>query len=138
MSGRRAPRECTETVLRASGLTDEPFSVTFRLANEGVSSATGTSIQRVLLSKDTYLGDDTVLGNFELTGSLLVGTYNDRTVSLRRPNVPGDYWIIGIADATGLRTRRYRFFISCSQRNEVRIWCVRGLRADPDGTLAGI
>jgi len=37
-----------------------------------------------------------------------------------------------------LRTRRYRFFISFSQRNEVRNWCVSGLRADTDGTVAGI
>ncbi len=91
----------------ASATTEQYFDVSYRIANDGIATAIptnatpttpGTWQERVFLSPDPYVGDDTLVGNFTFTGSLPVGQSFERTVPVRAPQKPGNYWIIVTTD----------------------------------------
>jgi len=86
----------------SNALNDATIQVTFTIGNHGIGAFNGTTIQRVLLSRDRFIGDDTALGNFGFTGTLNPGQTMMRTVPIRVPAEPEEYWIVTVADATGL------------------------------------
>ncbi len=86
----------------ASAQTDAFVDVTFTATNRGTQEAASSITQRLLLSRDANLGDDTVLGNYVFTGILQpTAPLNQftQTVRVRLPQAAGDYWFIAIADA---------------------------------------
>lgn len=86
--------------LPSAGVTAEAVSCDYHLANRGLSAATGTSKQRVFLSSDpTLSGDDRLLGELTFTGSLSVGQEAGESWTFTLPGMPGDYWLIVVADA---------------------------------------
>ncbi len=86
----------------SAGLTESSAEITFRVVNAGLAGFTGTSIQRVWLSSDPLPGDDTVLGDYEFSGTLQAGQTSERQLRFNLPIAPGDYWIIVAADFTDL------------------------------------
>jgi hypothetical protein len=84
----------------AQGQTDELLSLSYRLANQGLSAASGTWRQRVYLSVDPVLSaDDLLLGEYPFTGDLPVGQSFEQSLTSYMPPNPGDYWVIAVADA---------------------------------------
>ncbi|MHB9049421.1 MAG: CARDB domain-containing protein, partial [Pirellulales bacterium] len=94
-------------VAPAETLTEQYFDVTYRIANQGLlaavaSNATaefaGSWTDRVFLSSDAVIGDDTLIGNYVYTGTMPVGLYFNRTVPARSPLKAGDYWVVVTTD----------------------------------------
>ena len=83
----------------ANGATESSFEVSFRVANQGLAAAAGATLQRVYLSSDPVIGDDTLLGQAEFPGPLPAGAHFDQTLSLRLPRTTGDYWIVVTTDS---------------------------------------
>ena len=85
--------------LPAAALTEQTVEYSFRLANQGLSAASGPLVQRVFLSQDGMLsGEDGLLAEFTLTNALAVDEYADQTGAFTLNTLPGDYWIIVVAD----------------------------------------
>lgn len=91
----------------ATATTEQYFDVSYRVGNDGIATAIPTNAtptmpgswqERVFLSSDPYVGDDTLIGNFSFTGSLSVGQSFERTIPVRAPQKPGNYWIIVTTD----------------------------------------
>lgn len=91
----------------ATATTEQYFDVSYRVGNDGIATAIPTSAtpptpgtwqERVFLSSDPYVGDDTLIGNFTFTGNLPVGQSFERTIPVRAPQKPGNYWIIVTTD----------------------------------------
>ena len=69
------------------------------VTNQGTGPATGTWYDRVLLSTDTAVGDDLLLGNFTFTGTIEPGESMTRTQSYTLPvSFEGNRWFIVQAD----------------------------------------
>lgn len=97
----------------ATVLTDQYFSVSYRIENRGLAEAVssngdpatgsaGSWIDRVYLSDDPFVGNDMLLGTYTFTGTLSNAPGLNqfvRTVSLRAPQKVGDYWLVVQADA---------------------------------------
>jgi len=83
----------------ATGLTESSFEVSYRIENSGFVATSGAFIQRVFLSNDAAIGDDTLLTQTEFSGSIPPGGHFDQTFSLRLPRVTGDYWIVVTTDS---------------------------------------
>ncbi|HOB97203.1 MAG TPA: CARDB domain-containing protein [Verrucomicrobiota bacterium] len=81
------------------GLTGASFTVTYRESNQGRTAAAGSWSQRLFLSSDPYPGDDLYLGEAAFSGTVEPGLYLERTLQYRLPNAPGEYWLVGVADA---------------------------------------
>ena len=84
-----------------NGFTDGTFTLTYRIDNLGIAACTSNFTTRVWLSKDTYLENDTLLGDFPFTGTLPVGLFIEQTSQFQLPATPGKYWIIIDTDVNG-------------------------------------
>jgi hypothetical protein len=87
----------------SQALTDSPFDLSWTINNAGQEPANGPWTDRVLLSTDAQIGNDTVLGNFPFTQVLAAGQSADRiqSISIPRAAVPqdGQYYLIVLTDA---------------------------------------
>jgi hypothetical protein len=95
-------------------LTEQWFNVTYRVMNVGSAPAVssnatqdspGTWTDRVFLSGDPYVGNDTLLGSYTFTGSVSNVPpldFYDRTVTVRAPLKVGEYWIVVTTDLDNL------------------------------------
>jgi uncharacterized protein (DUF697 family) len=81
-------------------LTDQTIGAELHLENRGLLGFTGSMIQRVFISSDALLGNDTLGAQVTYTGPFPVGDSIQQLVSLRMPSDPGNYWLIAQADAT--------------------------------------
>lgn len=79
---------------KLTALTGETIDVGWRVENLGYAAAEGTWTQRVFVSSDNRVGGDTLVGQYTFTGPLGEGQGYDRSVPVRLPNAPGNYWII--------------------------------------------
>lgn len=84
-----------------NGLTDGNFTISYRVENRGIAASTTPFVTRILLSTDTFLGDDTVLGEYSFASTLPVGLFIEQTSQFRLPTAPGRYWVIIVADVAG-------------------------------------
>jgi len=55
-------------------------------------------VQRVFISNDPVAGNDTLAAQAGYTGPLGVGQFIDQTLSLHMPAIPGNYWLVAMAD----------------------------------------
>ena len=81
----------------SSVATDNPFSVSFTITNQGQAAADGTWQQQVYLSDNAQGTDATLVGTYSLTATLNPGESFSRTVPVTAPDTPGDYWLV-VAD----------------------------------------
>jgi hypothetical protein len=83
------------------------------LENKGIITATAPDkpnttpvakdpwIDRVYLSTDNILdSNDTLLGEFPLSGSVSPGSFYERNITYFTPKTPGQHYLIGVTDAT--------------------------------------
>jgi hypothetical protein len=85
----------------ASARVGERANLTFRVENIGVSPIRGRFVQRVFLSRDPFVGDDILIGNFELTPSgdqFGTGIGFNQTVPSFAFTETGDYWLVATTD----------------------------------------
>jgi hypothetical protein len=91
----------SEVTVPATAYTDTYTDVSFSIKNIGLIEAAGTITQRVVLSTDPFLGDDTLIGNYSFTGVLQpmspLNTFT-QSVPVRIPQKAVDYWIIVSTD----------------------------------------
>lgn len=83
-------------------LTEESFNLSYQVVNRGTAAVAQSFVQRVFLSRDRLWGDDILLAQSAFSGGLAVGSSFQRTENLRAPREAGTYWLIVVADATGL------------------------------------
>lgn len=87
----------------SQAFTDVPFDLSWTTTNAGQEPATGPWADRVLLSTDALIGNDTLLGDFLFTPGLAAGASADRIQSINIPRaaVPADgqYYLIVLTDA---------------------------------------
>ncbi|WP_165235209.1 Ig-like domain-containing protein, partial [Aquisphaera insulae] len=85
----------------SSTLTEQYFNVRYRVTNDGLVAADGTIqpwVDRIYLSPDPYIGDDTLLGSYTFSGKVDANGYYERIVPVRAPLRAGTYWIIATTD----------------------------------------
>jgi hypothetical protein len=93
----------SELTVPATGLTRDLFPVGYRITNQGFDNATGSLVQKVVLSRDPVLSDDDkVLDETPFNVSLPPGESFSRELSLFLPAETGDWWIFVVADASGV------------------------------------
>lgn len=84
-------------------LTDDAFDISWTDANRGQGRANGSWVDRVFLSGDNQIGNDTPLAEFPFSQFLDPDQSRDRiqTVSIPRSAVPADgpYFLIVVTDA---------------------------------------
>ena len=91
----------SDVTIPNSALTDTFIDVGFLVKNVGVSEAAGTMTQRVFLSSDPFIGNDSLLGNITFTGSLKPDApFNAiaQSVPVRLAQKAGDFWVLVTAD----------------------------------------
>ncbi|HKQ36689.1 MAG TPA: CARDB domain-containing protein, partial [Verrucomicrobiae bacterium] len=81
------------------GVTDSSTSITYRLANQGLTPAGSNITTRVFISRDPLVGDDVLAGQYTFAGVIPPGLFFEQTVSLRLPSAGGEYWIVVLCDA---------------------------------------
>ena len=87
--------------LPAEALTAGTLDVTWTVANAGTGLAGGSWKDRVYLSADDQVGNDTLLGEFVQAGGLGPGASRSRTETVTLPQVAdGSYHIVVVTDAT--------------------------------------
>jgi hypothetical protein len=89
----------TALTVPTNGVTDGRITVVWTVANNGLASATGPWSDRILISSDNQLGNDTLLSTINFAGSLDVGQSYTRTQQVLLPSSPGQFWIIAETDA---------------------------------------
>lgn len=82
----------------AAGFTEQSINIGFRVENHGLAASTNAFKQRVFISKDPYIGDDTLVGDFQFNGSIPPGLYFEQSIPYRLPRTAGDYWVVVTAD----------------------------------------
>jgi subtilase family serine protease len=86
--------------------TDSGFDLSWTDANAGQARANGPWADRIYLSTDNQIGNDTLLAEFSFTQSIDPGQSANRiqTIDIPRASVPqdGQYFLIVLTDATGL------------------------------------
>jgi hypothetical protein len=83
----------------STGETEAPVNVSFRIANQGLAPANTNVVTRVFLSSDPAVGDDTLLGQLDFTGTLPPEQAFEQTLQVRLPVTAGDYWLVVVTDA---------------------------------------
>jgi hypothetical protein len=89
----------TSLTTPTNAVTGQQISVTFRIENQGLSTAGTNFLQRVFLSSDPQAGDDTIVSQASFNGSIPVGQFFEQTLNILLPQTPGDYWLVVAADA---------------------------------------
>ncbi|WP_233148428.1 CARDB domain-containing protein [Rhodopirellula sp. MGV] len=79
--------------------TDSSIELTWTIANSGFAPASDSWTQRVYLSDDAVIGNDLLAGQYTYTGPLGKGQSYNRTVPVKLPSRPGQYWIVVETDA---------------------------------------
>lgn len=98
---------------KLTALTGETIDVNWMIENLGFATAEGTWTQRVFISSDNRVGNDTLAGQYTFTGPLGEGQGYDRSAPIRMPTEPGNYWIVVQTDVAntvleGLETNNTR------------------------------
>jgi hypothetical protein len=91
----------TGVTVPTTGQSGTTINVSWTVANGGVVPATGSWTDRVYLSTDDQLGDDTLLGSQGFSGSLAVGDSYPRSLTITLPDTIATYYIFVVSDATG-------------------------------------
>jgi CARDB/Domain of unknown function DUF11 len=84
-----------------NGLTGGQLAVTYRVENRGAATATNTFSQRIFLSSDNVVGNDTLVAQIAYPGPIPAGGSFEQTVNAHLPAAPGNYWFIVVADVNG-------------------------------------
>ncbi len=82
----------------ASAETDGYTNVTYRVSNQGFTTASSSFLTRVFLSQDPVVGNDTLIGEYRFPGQLAVGQYFEQSLQVRMPQSVGNYWVIVTTD----------------------------------------
>lgn len=85
----------------ASVLADESFNLQFRIENRGRTATSQPITQRVFLSPDPQIGDDTLLRQVEFSGTLAPGASFTQTLQVQAPQRVGTNWVVVVADVLG-------------------------------------
>ena len=98
---------------RLTAFTGDSIDASWRIENLGFAPAEGTWTQRVFISSDATIGNDTLAGQYSFTGPLGEAQGYDRSAPIQLPNAPGNYWIVVEADIAstvteGLETNNSR------------------------------
>ena len=99
-------------VTPADATTESLASVTYRMANKGIWEAVsananpdigqpGSWLQRVFLSGDPYIGNDTLIGQYLYMGTMSVDQWIEPTISAWMPLKVGQYWVVVQTDVSG-------------------------------------
>ena len=84
----------------SEGRATESIVVTWQVTNDGPGSARGSWVDRVYLSSDQQIGNDTLLGSFTRTEDLPSGVAYGRTEAVTLPDVAaGSYYVLVVTDA---------------------------------------
>ena len=79
--------------------TEEFVTLGYQLLNQGsVAASSNALVQRVYLSTDPLVGNDTLIGQYTFAGGLPAGAQFGQTFTVRLPQEPGAYWVIVEAD----------------------------------------
>ncbi len=78
--------------------TESYLNVTYRVANQGVTTAGSNFLTRVFLSTDPIVGNDTLLGQYTFPGTMPPGLYFSQTLPVLAPSTAGKYWIVVSTD----------------------------------------
>ncbi|MEI6341894.1 MAG: putative Ig domain-containing protein, partial [Verrucomicrobiota bacterium] len=82
-----------------NAVPQQRVSVTYRIANMGLSAAPAGTLTRLYLSRDNVVGDDVLAAQFRTPAALAVGEQLVRTESIDLPVAAGDYWLVVETDA---------------------------------------
>jgi hypothetical protein len=93
--------------------TGDTINVTWTVANQGVVPVSGSWLDRVYISSDNQLGDDTLAGSSNFNGDLAVGGSYTRAAQIVLPNFVGTYFILVQTDAAD-------FVVEGSETNNAR------------------
>jgi len=83
----------------AAAIPQQRVSISYRLANNGLSATAGSFLTRVYLSRDAVVGDDTLVAQFRTTNALAIGSFIDNTEQIQLPLAVGNYWVVVETDA---------------------------------------
>ncbi len=89
----------TDISVTDSADTEEIIPVSYKVANQGLASLSGTPVQRVFLSDDPIVGEDSLVAQFPLEMQLSVGETETKAFGIQMPLSPGDYWVVVTTDA---------------------------------------
>jgi hypothetical protein len=95
----------TVTASPPEGLAARPYSVAWRVRNLGPAATEGSWVDRLYLSQDASVGNDTLLGEVAYGGDeLAAGSSYVLGLALNFPLVPGQYWLVveaGVGSSLG-------------------------------------
>ena len=101
-----APKPDLQSVIvnaPAASNTDAAFNLSWTDRNNGSGAASGSWTDKVYISADNQIGNDTLLGDFSFTGTIAPNQNINRIQSITIPNsaVPtsGNYYLIVVTDA---------------------------------------
>jgi alpha-tubulin suppressor-like RCC1 family protein len=69
-------------------------NISYRILNQGLTTAGSNWTTRVSLARDPLTGNGIPLGNFTFNGNVPAGQFYDQAVSLPVPLAAGDYWVV--------------------------------------------
>jgi hypothetical protein len=118
-----------EVAAPATMRVGERPSLTFRVANLGVAPVRSRFVQRVFLSRDALVGDDILVGNYDLTpagDSFGPGRSLEQTVTGFPFTEAGDFWLVVTADVE-------EAVAELDEANNTRLAAVP-IRVEPDFT----
>lgn len=88
----------TDVAVSTNGFTEQNITVTYTLGNNGLRGVNTNITQRVFVSGDALLGNDTLAAQPAYNGPLNVGDSIQQQATVKLPATPGTYWIIVQAD----------------------------------------
>lgn len=101
-----APKPDLQSVIvnaPATSNTDAAFNLSWTDRNNGSGAASGTWTDKVYISADNQVGNDTLIGDFPFTGTIAPNQSINRIQSVSIPNsaIPtsGNYFLIVVTDA---------------------------------------
>jgi subtilase family serine protease len=95
----------------ASAFTGEPFTLSFRLLNQGLGPLTNLVTQNVYLTSNPGWGTNLLVGTASFSAGLAAGQFADQLLSIPALAVPppGTYWVVVAADAGSAATELNEF-----------------------------
>ena len=101
-----APKPDLQSVIvnaPAASNTDAAFNLSWTDRNDGSGAASGSWTDKVYISADNQVGNDSLIGDFAFTGTIAPNQSIDRIQSITIPNsvIPsnGNYYLIVVTDA---------------------------------------